>query len=461
MIRVSFGPPYTIYRGRAFRPRAVAPPRRGVVDLFVVLAGLGLGVTVALGLRAESASSLAAPGGLLTALGRMTGLVGTFFLLIAVLIVGRVPALERALGQDQLVRWHRRLGPWVLILLAAHALLITVGYAQGVRTGVWHELAVLIESFPGMLAATVGLGLLLLAGVTSYRAARRRMKYETWWAVHLYTYLAAALSFSHQIATGAPFLAYPWARAYWITLWLLTAGLVLLYRVGLPLLRSFRHRLRVVAVRAEAPGVVSVICRGQRLERLPVLGGQFFQWRFLTRSLWWQAHPYSLSAVPTATQMRITVKALGAHSGALARLRPGTRVAIEGPYGAFTKQARRTDRVLLVGAGVGATPLRALLDDLPPEVDVIVILRASNADDLVLRDEIAGLVAERGGRLHEVVGPRSQAPLDARVLARLVPDIARRDLYVCGPAGFMRRLSRAARLLGMPEGQIHHENFAF
>ena len=74
--------------------------------------------------------------------------------------------------------------------------------------------------------------------MTSYRNVRKHMRYETWWTVHLYTYLAAAIAFSHQLATGAPFLGHPLARAYWISLWLLTAGVVLCYRFGLPLVRS-------------------------------------------------------------------------------------------------------------------------------------------------------------------------------------------------------------------------------
>jgi ferredoxin-NADP reductase len=136
-------------------------------------------------------------------------------------------------------------------------------------------------------------------------------------------------------------------------------------------------------------------------------------------------------------------------------------VAIEGPYGAFTQHARETDRVLLVGAGVGATPIRALLEDLPRRVDVVVILRASQASELVLRDEIRQLVEQRGGRLYQVVGSRTQAPLDARRLQRLVPDIGSRDLYVCGPDGFMTQLADQARALGVPDGRIHHEDFAF
>ena len=80
--------------------------------------------------------------------------------------------------------------------------------------------------------------------------------------------------------------------------WAATAGLVVTYRFVVPLLRSARHQLRIERVKQEAPGVYSVICRGRRVDRLAVSGGQFFQWRFLAEGLWWQAHPYSLSALP-------------------------------------------------------------------------------------------------------------------------------------------------------------------
>jgi predicted ferric reductase len=435
--------------------------RRRAVRLSAGLAGAGLAATVGLALSTESASSLSLPGGPATALGRLTGLVGTYLMLIAVVLVARLPVLERVIGQDRLVGWHRRLAPWPLLLIAAHGVLIAVGYGQAARSGPLHELGLLLTSYPGVLAATVGFGLLAMAGVTSYRLARARMRHETWWAVHLYVYLGLALSFSHQLATGAAFVAHPAARAWWIATWVGTAGVALVFRVGLPIWRSLYHRLRVVSIQSEGPGVVSLVCEGHRLDRLAVAGGQFLQWRFLVPGLWWQAHPYSLSALPTPSHLRVTVKALGDHSEELARLRPGTRVAIEGPYGAFTRHARARDAVLLVGAGVGVTPLRALLEDLPPHVDVEVVLRGSTTDDLVLEREVAELVERRGGRLHRLVGPRSSVQLDEVALRELVPDVAERDVYLCGPEGFSARVERAVRACGTPPGQVHREAFAF
>jgi ferredoxin-NADP reductase/DMSO/TMAO reductase YedYZ heme-binding membrane subunit len=436
-------------------------PRPVVVDVLASLAGLGLGITIALGISAESAGSLGAAGGTATAIGRLTGLAAAYAMVVVVLLVARIPPLERAIGQDRLIAWHRRLGPWPLYLLVAHAVFITVGYARAAHDGVLHQFGQLLWTYPGILAATLGSVLLIAAGVSSYRLARRRLRYETWWSVHLYTYLALLLSFSHQISNGASFVGHPAARVWWTGLWLGTLATVVGGRVGLPVWRSLRHQLRVVGVVPEGPGTVSVVMEGRDLGRLPVHGGQFFQWRFLRPGLWWQAHPYSLSALPTGDRMRITVKDLGDHSAGLAGLKPGTRVAIEGPYGTFTPQARRSNKLLLVGAGVGSAPILSILQDLPERTDVIVLLRASTHDELILRDAIASEVERRGGRLIELPGPREHVVLDAGALLALSDDVHRRDAYICGPEPFIAALATSLREAGMPADRIHFESFTF
>jgi ferredoxin-NADP reductase len=242
--------------------------------------------------------------------------------------------------------------------------------------------------------------------------------------------------------------------------WAATAGLVLTFRIGLPIVRTLRHRLKVVSVHEESPGVVSVILEGQRLQQLRISGGQFFEWRFLTRGMWWQAHPYTLSELPRPPYLRLTVKGVGDHSSALARLKPGTRVAIEGPYGVFTRHSQRHPRAALIAAGIGVTSVRALLEDLPRGTRPVVVLRAARREDLVLGTEIADLVKRRGGQLHELTGDRTEASIDQHSLRRLVPDIKDRDVYVCGPEGFVTEIVALARWLGVPDEAIHHEAYA-
>ena len=431
----------------------------GAGALAVVI--LGLLAVVLTGVADESRRALSSPGGMATFLGQETGLAGSFLLMVTVLLMGRLPAVERAVGQDRLTRWHRRLGGWPLYLLTLHALLVTVGYAEGAHTGVLHEGWVLLRSYPDVLAATVGFLLLVMAAVSSIRRMRRRLRYETWWSVHLYTYLALALAFAHQLANGEAFVGHPLAVVVWSVLWASTAGTVIVFRIGLPAWRSLRHRLVVVSVHTEGPGVISLVCRGRALDKLAVSGGQYFQWRFLVPGQWWQAHPYSLSALPRPPYLRVTMKDLGDQGQVLAGLQPGTRIAIEGPYGGFTHYRRRGEGVVLVGGGVGVTPLRALLEELPPDVDATVILRASSEEDLVLAGEVNSLLVQREGRLYRVVGPRQSVRLDPAALSSMVPDIARRDVYVCGPPGLSAEVAASARACGVPTTQIHQEEFSF
>ena len=237
-------------------------------------------------------------------------------------------------------------------------------------------------------------------------------------------YLALAISFAHVIVLGPSFVGHPLTRVVWSVAWAATAGLVLAYRVGLPVLRSFRYRLRVAEVRPEGPGVVSVICQGQHLDRLAVSGGQFFFWRFLTPGMWWQAHPYSLSALPqpplSAADRQGRRRPLrgagpapagypGRHRGTLRRSSPGI--------------PSTAPRVLLIAAGIGVTAVRALLEDLPRSARPVVVLRAARREDLVLGTEIADLVKRRGGQLHELTGNRMTASIDQYSLRRMVPDL--------------------------------------
>ena len=423
---------------------------------------MGLGASVALPLRQASTPALSTLSGKLLLAGNMTAMAGTYLLLVVVLLAGRVPLVERAIGQDKLVRWHRLLAPAPLLLLGAHAVLTTIGYALPLHRSFLTEAVSLSRTMEWVFAGIVAYAMLVGISLVSLRAVRRRMSYDTWWVVHLYTYLALAFSVPHQVQDGTSFLGDPLAKVGWALLWLATAGVVVAYRVLVPAYKSLHHRLEVVAIEQEAPGVISVVMAGRDIEHLAVAGGQYFAWRFLARGLWWHAHPFSLSAMPAPPYLRVTIKTVGDTTRSLARLPVGTRVAFEGPYGAMTDAARRGDKVALVGAGVGITPLRAVLEDLPAGVDVVVVHRASKREHLVHNEELRHHLAGRRGQLVELVGPRSKHRLERpSVLESIVPDLASRDLFVCGPDGFARSVIAAARHIGVPVEAIHKESFAF
>jgi len=431
------------------------------VSARTVLAIIGTGAAAVLALWWHSTPGVSGLGGWLTGAGEILGLLAGYGVVVLVALMARLPPLEHGIGSDRLTRWHAMGGRYIVCLVAAHALLILWGYAVEAHASLTSETATLLTQYPDVLMATVAGFLLFGVGIISMRAARRRVRYETWYYLHLYTYLAIALAFSHQFADGAAFTDDLAARFWWSAMYLAVAVAVAWYRVIVPLRAFARHEFRVLGVKPEGAGVISVYIGGSHLDELAAEPGQFFRWRFLTRSLWWSSHPYSLSAAPGTDVLRITAKDIGDHSQALSRLRPGTRVIAEGPYGAFT--AGRTGRgVVLLAGGVGITPLRAMFSTLPGPVTLIY--RASAEQDIVFRDELDAIAAARGAKVYYLVGSRAEIggdPLSARMLRSLVPGLDGQEAYVCGPAGMISAAAEALRAAGVPRRQIHVELFEF
>jgi predicted ferric reductase len=437
--------------------------RTAGVDWAALITGLGLGLTIALQLTTMTKSDISSFYSSINSLSRLCALVGTYFALLGILLVARIPWVERGVGHDRLVTWHRKLGPYSLFLVGFHVLFVVFGYAGQDHIALIVELWRLLHQYLWMWAAVGGFVFMMAAGISSYKKARAKMSYETWWLIHIYTYLAIGLSFMHQVLNGPMFIAHPLNRAYWTALYVFMAFSIVVWRLGIPLVRSFRHNLKVEKVVVEGPGVISVIMRGRKLSKLAAEGGQFFGWRFFARGHFLMSHPYSLSAAPTEHLLRITVKDLGDHSRSLAFLRPGTRVFVEGPYGAFTAGRSSRPHVVLVGGGVGITPIRAIMEEFRDGVNMDVIYRASREEDLVLRQELDYLAEKSEGliRVHYLVGPRKNHPMDAKSLRKLVPRFADSDIYICGPGPLVEAVREAAKDCGVPKNRFHDEAFAF
>jgi len=432
----------------------------------ILLVLINAGLVVAMWVRHGGLNQLGSPSAKLTAAGQLTALVGTYAALVQILLMSRSPWLERRFGMDGLAQWHRWLGFGVTILIGAHVIFTTVGYALGNGNSVLAEARNLLTTYPYVLMATAATGLLIMVAVTSLRMMRRRMTWETWRFLHLYAYLAIALAFGHELAVGTDFTDDAIARWYWIALYVALGLCLLAFRVGHPLRMSLRHQLKLAQIVPEAPGVVSLYVTGRELDLLQARAGQYFRWRFLTRDGWWRTHPFSLSAPLNNRYLRLTVKGVGDDSRGLQGLHPGTRVAVEGPYGLFTATRQRRSKVLLVAGGIGITPLRALIEEIPPKKDAIALVyRASRWEDVVFRDELDKLIRDRRGTIHYLIGRRGTPelpddPLSAQTLRRLVPDVESRDVFVCGPASMMERMQLILREIGVPQQQIHLERFA-
>ena len=236
------------------RPRHSRPPiRRGLAargrtrhrgDVALTIAGIGLGIATGIGVYAVK-DGLDLPGGKMLAVGTLSALIGTYLALMMVLLIARIPWIEREVGHDRLVALHRTVAPYSLFLILAHVVFTTISYAQAEEHSVLGQLWDLVTKSAWMLPAATAFVLMMALGVMSYRRIRDRMRYETWWVAHLYFYLAVALSFGHQVALGPMFVTHPDQRYFWTALYVGVLVAIVVARLVIPLSMSRKHDLRI------------------------------------------------------------------------------------------------------------------------------------------------------------------------------------------------------------------------
>lgn len=439
-------------------------------DGLTVLAWLLVSTPVALWLAGGGASGFSTVAGTITAVGIVSGLVATASMVLMLWLSARVPFIDRTIGQDRAIALHSRLGQLTFGGLVAHGLFLVAGYALNDRLGPVAEFLALLK-LNDFVLANVSILALAAVAVSSVVAVRKALPFEAWHLIHLLTYGAVLAALPHQFSLGGVF-ASGLAHWYWTLLWLATFGVLLVYRVFLPLFASIEHAVVVTAVEQVGPDVVNITMTGRHLDGLDAAAGQYFHWRFLTRGLWWHQHPFSLSAQPTGSTLRISVRNLGSGSRALRNVRPGTRVLFEGPYGIFSDRARTADDVLMVGIGIGIAPIRALLEEtrfVPGRATVI--LRSSTPAELYLLDEIEALCRAKGARLYTLVGPRGRDAFGSGTwlpaqyvgvrLADLCPEVGLADVYVCGPTAPADLVVADALAAGTPANRVHNERFSW
>jgi ferredoxin-NADP reductase/MOSC domain-containing protein YiiM/ferredoxin len=233
--------------------------------------------------------------------------------------------------------------------------------------------------------------------------------------------------------------------------------------------------LTVTAIGRESRTVVSLELADPDGTPVPAaLPGQFLTLRLDTR-----ARPlvrsYSLSGPPGAPRYRVSVKREEHGTGSVyvhSRIRIGDAVEVAAPRGTFLLAAG-SDPVLLVSAGVGATPLLAMLHSLAATGTDRVVWwlhgARSGAEQPFAAEAAALLAALPGARRHIAFSrpePGDRPGVDYDSAGRLSPDLLAgldlpraADAYLCGPAGFLRDVSAALTALGVAAGRIRTETF--
>ncbi len=399
------------------------------------------------------------------ALGRLAGLSAAYFILLQFVFIGRSVWIEQTFGLDKLTRIHHWNGLLSISFILAHPTLIIFGYAIGNNISFLRQFSELVFNNQYLLQAFIALLLFCtIVGVSLY-IVRKRLKYESWYTVHLFTYLAILLAWGHQLTFGEDFLHSPAFVYYWYALYIFAFGNLLYSRFMKPLLLYSRHQFFISRTIKETADATSIYISGKNMEHFHIKPGQFMIFRFLTKKFIWQAHPFSLSYVVKNNEIRITVKKRGDFTEAIQSIKAGTKVFIDGPYGIFTRKSARRKKFLFIAGGIGITPIRALFEEAGLRGEDAVLLYNNRAQkDVIFKEELEVL----SGTHHSVHYVMSEDPdwkgisgkITMPLIETLVKDFKEREIYLCGPGKMMTSLRDALREKEVAPLNIHFELFS-
>lgn len=403
---------------------------------------------------------------LLFAFGRLAGLLAVVGVLLQFLMMGRTRWIETAFGLDKLTNIHRLNGYLTLSFLITHPILLTVAYATTAKTSFLTQFLSFLSDYEDVLQAFVALIIFVIIVVLSVYIVKKKLKYEWWYYVHIFTYLAVLLAWGHQLELGGDFVGNNLFVFYWYALYIFVFGNVLYFRFITPLYRFFYHRFAVDKIVEENDQVVSIYITGIRLDQFNFKAGQFVILRFLDRKRFYEAHPFSLSATFNGKYLRITPKDIGDFTHEIKNIRNGTPVIVDGPYGIFTPEVRTKDKVLFIAGGIGITPIRAMIEKMGAKnIDMTLIYSCKTESDMVFHKELSDLSKKTNLKMiciatDDPVSKLDSQRLDQNSLIKLVPDIDSRDIYICGPQPMIGSIREILKNMNVQKSQIHFEKFA-
>jgi len=398
------------------------------------------------------------------------GYIGLALMAAELALVSRFKGAAGAFGLDSLLQFHRQIGIYALLFVAAHPVLLVVTALYSAR--------ILVPAAETPWPVWVGaLALLAALGVVGLSVFRQRLRtpYEIWQITHGALSIALITLATLHIYSVGRFSEHPSMRVLWALYYVAFVGMFLRYRILRPL--QLRKRPWVVVENRRELGMA----RTMSLRPVGHPGFTFepgqFGWIGFGRSPFSMSqHPISFSSngdVPEADGLvAFTIKDLGDWSGEVVpNVEPGTRAWIDGPYGVFTIDREEGAGFVLIGGGVGITPLYSMVQALATRGDVRPVFLfhgANDSGDLTFRDEIAALAQSMDNLTVVTVlvsaddaweGERGF--ITAQTLRQYLPErlYRRFQYFICGPAPLMDAMEEALPEIGVPADRIHTERF--
>jgi predicted ferric reductase len=391
------------------------------------------------------------------------GFAATAMMGIQFALTARFRRATAPYGIDIVYYFHRYLALVTVVVILAHPVVLWL--VEPALLGMLDP-----RDAPWYLTAGVVSVLLVLALVTvSIGRKRLGIGYEAWrWTHGLLALGGVGLALWHIQGVGY-YVAVPWKRTLWIGIVATWIAVLAWVRVVKPW-QLLRRPYRVVQVARERGDAWTLLVEPMGHAGFSYEPGQF-AWVTVGRTPWSMSeHPFSFSSSPTAPgQLAFTIKELGDFTRTVGRIPVGTRVCVDGPYGAFTIDRHAAPGYVFIAGGIGVAPIMSMLRALADRGDprpLLLVYAYRRWERLTFREDIESLGARLSLRAVYVLAeppegwPGETGLVRADLLDRhLPPERAAVHYFVCGPVPMIEVAELALHQLGVPLARVHAELF--
>lgn len=385
---------------------------------------------------------------------QLIALIGAQLLFIQPLLAARLPFIERLVGLDKLMRFHKWVGITAFGLIFTHGSIMVYYFRDSLS---------FIFTQPFYLLGLITLGLISIIVLLTALRPRIKLPYHWWKRIHQFIYLGLVTGFIHSFFIGTD-LSAGWLRYYWIIL-------------GSAMVIAFSYRRIIIPVLAKPYAVKQHQVIAQNVHHTTLAGkpfsywpGQFIMIQFKTDGITKEWHPFTISSAPSDPDLTVSMKESGDWTATLGKLVVGAPAKIEGPYGKFSYHYLPPDDFgyVFIAGGIGITPLRSMIRELCYEQSnrpITLLYNARALTDFAFQNEF-NILAQQHANL-KVVYITSQEKstvrfgrIDATCLREEIKNLAQQHYFVCGPKPMMTAVRNTLHTLGVAKSHIHFEEFS-
>ncbi len=400
----------------------------------------------------------------------IAGVLGYSWLMIQLVLSARLKWLERGIGQDRLLIFHRTMAPLSLILLIVHLAVKLWLYPASlqVASGLVVFIGFGLVGFVSVALFNGSSKMPLFAALQKLVYGKLRLQYHQVKNLHNGTFLLAIIMFLHVI--GSSTAAYSTVlRLYFILLFAVSAGVYIDHKLLRPGMRSPIYR--VVDVSRPSDQVTNIgfeHVKGRPVRHAP---GQFAFYWFLKGVPGKEEHPFTISAgadeSASGKRLSFTAKSLGDFTEALPQVQKGDLLKVNGPYGIFSYRFLQEQQPMVwIAGGIGITPFLSMARTLAVEKNParpLLLWNARRPEDFIYLDELkasAEVVQLLDNQEAEWDGMRGKMT-KAFLQGVLTEDhLNRAVFFICGPPAMMAAVRTNLSGLGVDNSRMLWERFA-